>query len=225
MIRLCEMRLDIDAPGGPLAFVTGAYRVPDGAVFAHGDIALPEALRRAVPKRQIEFLAGRTCAARALGLLGLAPAPLPVGKRGAPLWPGDVVGSISHSQGMVVCMAGLRPGYLGLGIDIEHVVSSDDATALAPDIATEREFALLAPFHERRMAFTVLFSAKEAVYKAIHSRVRRVVEFNEVTCTEASASTLSFRLRPELAGETGLSGEVGVVVKTSEDHCVTQCRL
>jgi len=53
------------------------------------------AIARAVPKRRREFTTGRACARAALAKLGLPPAPIVPGLRGAPQWPAGVTGSRS----------------------------------------------------------------------------------------------------------------------------------
>ena len=69
------------------------------AVEAFGDlldiVLFPEeeaVLVRAVDKRRREFTTARACARAALATLGLPPAPIVPGLRGAPQWPPGVVG-------------------------------------------------------------------------------------------------------------------------------------
>src|ERR687896_741970 len=83
--RQCSVRLDATDPSGEGAF---------------GGIDVPEALRAAVPKRQLHFRAGRFCAMEALRALaplqrldGVARGPA-----GAPEWPDGVTGSITHTD-------------------------------------------------------------------------------------------------------------------------------
>ncbi|MFP5388692.1 MAG: 4-phosphopantetheinyl transferase, partial [Thermoleophilia bacterium] len=45
-----------------------------------------EALGNAVEKRRCEFVTGRACARAALAQLGVPAQPIPVGRRGEPLW-------------------------------------------------------------------------------------------------------------------------------------------
>src|SRR5215470_6495909 len=55
---------------------------------------LPEEARhveKAVPKRRLEFAAGRRCARLALARLGLPPGPILAGADRAPCWPSEVV--------------------------------------------------------------------------------------------------------------------------------------
>jgi 4'-phosphopantetheinyl transferase EntD len=76
------------------------------AVQAFGDLPgatlFPEEktfIAKAVDKRRREFTTARGCARAALAALGLPPAPIVPGPRGAPQWPTGVVGSITHCAG------------------------------------------------------------------------------------------------------------------------------
>ncbi|MDR0809501.1 MAG: 4'-phosphopantetheinyl transferase superfamily protein [Gemmobacter sp.] len=147
---------------------------------------LPEALRDAVPKRQSEYLAGRICASLALRAAGL---PEVLGLNGrAPVWPDGAAGSISHSDSRVV--AAVSRDHAGLGVDCETVMPEDQARSLAPMILTAAEAALRPGTMSFAGFLTLVFSAKEAVYKAISARHARILEFHDVMLTGISADRL-----------------------------------
>ena len=79
----------------------------------------------AVPSRRAEFVAGRTLARVAMRRLGLPPQALPVGPDRAPLWPANIVGSITHAAGYCAVAVGARcasssaPGLRSIGLDLE----------------------------------------------------------------------------------------------------------
>ena len=71
-----------------------------------GAVLFPEeeaALGQDVDKRRRELATARACARRALAQLGLPPAPIVPGTRGAPTWPPAVVGSITHCARYRAC--------------------------------------------------------------------------------------------------------------------------
>lgn len=124
--------------------------------------------------RYRQFVAGRYCARQALVELGVTPVPILPGRLGAPEWPQDVVGSISHCDGYQVAVVGRASELVAVGVDAEPafplpkgvfslVASPDEALAHAglsreyPDFCWDR----------------LLFSAKEATYKAWSSRTGR----------------------------------------------------
>ena len=126
-----------------------------------------ETVARAVPKRQREFAAGRRCAREALATLGFPPAPLPRGPGGAPVWPVGVLGAITHCDGYVAAVAVRTGTVTALGVDAEP------ARPLPPGVLNEvslpSERAHLAGLTAAGPAVawdTLLFSAKESIYKA-----------------------------------------------------------
>lgn len=148
---------------------------PLGPVYLH----LPDDLAKAVPKRRSEFLAGRLVAALALRQAGLAES---VGRNGrAPVWPEGAAGSITHSKDRAIAAVSTR--YRGVGLDCEALVSADRAMQLAAAIFTEAESRLRPDALPFASFFTLAFSAKEALYKALSPRLDRVPDFLDVTLT------------------------------------------
>ncbi|MEU9704931.1 4'-phosphopantetheinyl transferase superfamily protein [Streptomyces sp. NPDC047981] len=124
-------------------------------------------IRGAVGSRRREFTTARVCARRALGRLGVAPAPLLPQGRGAPGWPPGVAGSITHCSGYRACAVVRRGDVLSLGIDAEpnEAISAGvlAMVALPHEADQVRELGARMPgvCWDR-----LLFSAKEALYKA-----------------------------------------------------------
>jgi enterobactin synthetase component D len=147
-------------------------------------------VERAVDKRRREFATGRRLARAALAELGMREVELLNGRDRAPLWPHGVSGSISHSDHCaVVAVAHARHGTLG--VDVEH--RSELKRELWSSVFLEREIATLdACFEEPvrgRMAL-VLFSAKEALYKAQYPRTSTFMGFHELhVAVEADHAT------------------------------------
>lgn len=101
--------------------------------------ALPAQLQRAVPRRKAEFLAGRRCAAEAIRrLTGQAIFP-GMGDDRAPTWPEGVVGAISHSGNRAIALAGPGSRFCGIGIDIEKLLSEEEARDIASQALTANE--------------------------------------------------------------------------------------
>jgi 4'-phosphopantetheinyl transferase EntD len=73
----------------------------------------------AVEKRRQEFATVRHCARLALAELGVAPAPILPGIRGAPIWPDGIVGSMTHCTGYRAAAVGRTTQVGGIGIDAE----------------------------------------------------------------------------------------------------------
>lgn len=126
-------------------------------------------IARAVPGRQREFAGGRAAARIAQHQLGRVPQPVPMGPDRAPVWPEGLRGSITHAEGLCLAAVTDDPGIGALGLDLE-------ADAPLPDeVAAE----VLLP-EEAGLPGRVVFSAKEAVFKALYPTVGAVFGFDAV---------------------------------------------
>ncbi len=140
-----------------------------------GFYPLPPALERARPKRRAEFAAGRQAARLALQAAGLKGAESPgIGADHLPIWPEGWRGSISHSTRLAGALVARVDAIRFLGLDIEGVMAPELAQEIAPEIMPE------APLTGEDAAFllTRVFSAKEALFKALYPVVGEVKEFS-----------------------------------------------
>lgn len=131
--------------------------------LTEGEAAL---MARAVAKRRREYTAGRVLARRAAAKLGLGPIELlPMDDR-SPGWPDGVVGSITHTRGHVAVALARAAAYRGVGLDVEQAEPLKHR--LWDMICTEEDRAMLARHDEpeRSRLAKIVFSAKEAAYKA-----------------------------------------------------------
>jgi 4'-phosphopantetheinyl transferase EntD len=139
-----------------------------------------ECVRHSVPKRVMEFAAGRACARRALRELGIEDFALLAAEDRRPIWPDSIVGSITHTTGF--CAAAVAPRRLlaGIGIDSEQVdkVGRDLwNTICRPEEASWRD-AL--PCEQQRAAAALVFSAKEAFYKCQYPLSGEWLDFHDL---------------------------------------------
>ncbi|WP_102106857.1 4'-phosphopantetheinyl transferase family protein [Oceaniglobus roseus] len=176
-----------------LAWREGRFSRRDATTMTHdGDpsgpvtVTLPPDLLAAVPKRRSEFLAGRICAALALREAGLPETVTRAGR--APIWPAGAAGSISHTDTRVV--AAVSRDLAGLGVDCEDIMSERQAHELRAMIVTPAEAAQRPAALPFPAFLTLVFSAKEALYKALSHRLDRILEFHDVTVTGLSPDRL-----------------------------------
>ncbi len=135
----------------------------DGELLAQEEAALV----RASPKRRAEYTAVRVCAREALARAGFPPAAVLPGPSGAPIWPAGIVGSMTHCAGYRACAIARADEIAALGVDAEPHVPLPDG--VLPLVATESErtaLGLLTAAGPGVCWETILFSAKESVYKA-----------------------------------------------------------
>lgn len=170
-----------------VAMVHAPSSATPGPLFADEEIFVA----RAVEKRRREFALGRTCARRALVQLGASAPSLPAAHDRAPIWPAGVVGSITHSEGLVVAAVAWRADLRGLGIDVES------ASALPGDVRTRvcvpAEQAWLAARGDASRWGVVLFSAKESVYKCVTPAARIELDFVDVAIAFEHEGTFTAR--------------------------------
>jgi len=78
--------------------------------------------------------------------------------------PEGICGSITHTMGYAAALVAGRDRFAGVGVDAEHVGGVTEK--LWPRLFNESERAMLMERDDRAIAATVLFSAKEACFKA-----------------------------------------------------------
>ena len=133
------------------------------------------AIEKAIPKRRAEFAAGRRAARRALSTFGLASA-IPAGADRAPLWPQGYAGAITHDNGLAAAIVARADVFAGLGVDLA------EATPFPENLRTK----VLITKDERAlngMDARAVFSAKEALYKALSPQVQTFFGFEAATIT------------------------------------------
>lgn len=124
-------------------------------------------IARAVDKRRREFATARHCARQAMAKLGVAPAAVLRGERGAPVWPEGITGSLTHTAGYRAAALARVEDVASVGIDAEPHAPLPDGVLEAISLPVERQWiaartAAAPHLHWDR----VLFCAKESVYKA-----------------------------------------------------------
>lgn len=155
-------------------------------------------VRRSVPQRQAEFLAGRLCASSALCSYGYDKHIVGVGRWREPLWPESLVGSITHSNRHAAAIVAPRARFLGVGIDIETVVAESTREALQRLVVSAQEIDLL---HKSCTGLdfdcllTLAFSAKESFFKAAFPRAQRYFDFDAVEIRHVDAAARCIELR------------------------------
>jgi 4'-phosphopantetheinyl transferase len=135
--------------------------------------------RLRVPKRRGDWLLGRFAAKRALVLSGVARTEADVAilatDSGAPEAfvlgrPAGVTLSLTHSHGVAVAALGERG--VRLGVDLERVEERPEGFLADWFTQAERAFVSGAEAGERALAATLVWSAKEAVMKALREGLR-----------------------------------------------------
>ncbi len=147
--------------------------------------------------RRLEHLIGRDLSSHLMRQLadrdGVAPLGIDGevgrGPHGEPVFPSGVVGSIAHAAGSVVAaVAARRSGVLSIGVDIHP--AEPLSRAVADLVGGPREFRGAPVLASSGLAASVLFSAKESVFKAWFPLTGTWLEFEDVLIRVRDDGTL-----------------------------------
>lgn len=133
-------------------------------------------ITRAVEKRRREFTAGRTCARRALARLGWPDFAVVAGPRREPLWPPGIVGAITHCPGYCAAAVARVQDVRALGIDAE--VRGPLPNGVGDMVCTPDELRRMQAMPGDHWG-TLLFSAKESIYKAWYPVAERWLDYKD----------------------------------------------
>jgi 4'-phosphopantetheinyl transferase EntD len=141
------------------------------------------AIEQVSPARAREFGAGRAAAREAMATLGQPPRPVLQGEDRAPIWPKGLTGSITHTARDCMAVVTDAPDVRALGLDMEQATPLE--SALWPEICTMPEIHWLASLgpSQRGHFAKLIFSAKEAAYKAQYQISRQMLGFHDLSLT------------------------------------------
>ncbi len=157
----------------------------------------------AVEKRRREVIGARHCARLAMEKLGVDPVAVPRGHKNAPVWPRGVVGSLTHCDGYRGAALGYSMQFRSIGIDAEPLAPLPEGVLEHVSLEPEREW-LDATASELPLD-KLLFSAKEATYKAWFPLTGRWLGFEEAHLTftfDATGSSGTFHSALLVPGDT-----------------------
>jgi 4'-phosphopantetheinyl transferase EntD len=130
-------------------------------------------------KRQRDFIAGRIATRNALRRLNIYNFPILVGKHRNPLFPKNIIGSISHTKDYCAVVISNNKNILSLGFDAETRDSkiNDNMMDL---ICTKNEKIWLKQSNNYKLYVKIIFSAKESIYKCYFPIIKEFLDFQDV---------------------------------------------
>lgn len=171
-------------------------------------------LQDAGRKRKAEHLAGRIAAVHALREHGIKTVP-DIEKSGAPRWPEGLYGSISHSGNIALAVVAHAP----VGVDIETLFTDALCHELTASIATPAEQAILAhPSLPLPLALTLVFSAKESLFKAFSAHALPFPGFHSAQVIALDKTAI--RLRIDASFSDKLAGKYVDIAWMMHGSCV-----
>ena len=188
--------------------------------FAELGVELPAPLHLAAPRRQAEYLAGRAVAGWLLQAVGAGPAQVGYGADRLPIWPAGYRGSISHARGHVVSLA-RRGADHHAGVDVEALLTGKSLSAVLRKAVLAADLAQLAGEVTAADA-TAIFSAKEALFKALYPMVQRWFGFEAAELAAPPAEDrLLLRLTGDLTGDLRAGQVFDVHLRRRADHVIS----
>lgn len=129
-------------------------------------------------KRLSDFRASRYCAKQILEKFGIHNYPLLINEHRAPIWPNQLVGSLSHTKNFCFGVIARGLDIKAIGIDVEvNKPLKDDLLKLICTAKDQNYFKLYSsPNH----AATIIFSIKESIFKCLHPIYKKWIDFKEV---------------------------------------------
>lgn len=196
----------------------------DDQLFSFFNIDLPNKIQQSVTKRRAEYLAGRYAAQQALLMLGFENRQIKSSIHRCPIWPNNVLGSITHVTDIALCATALNNSVYFLGIDIEAYIGIETIEAIKYSIIDTNEECLLLqlplPFPK---AFSLVFSAKESLFKALYPKVGRYFDFSSVRINSIclDKNTFCFSLQEQLSTEYKVGHQINGHFGFTDNHVIT----
>ena len=174
--------------------------------------SLPPELDRAVPERKRQYLAGRYCAAEAVGRIRPSATRPAIGRgaAGEPLWPAGLTGSVTHTHDFASAAVARVSDARSIGIDSEMRVARPRAENIMPLVMLPEERALAGSTLDEATRVTLVFSAKEAVFKCLYPLIGKRFYYEDALI--ASADVASGRFTAVLRTTLGAGFERGALL-------------
>jgi len=138
----------------------------------------------AVEARQREFRTVRICARQALAQFGHGNHVLVPDKQRAPVWPPNIVGSMTHAAGLRAAAVASTGDFSGIGIDAEPHQALPAEVVDMILLPEEQRLASALQAEDPSIAWDkLMFSAKESVFKTWYPLARRWLDFLECEIT------------------------------------------
>jgi len=163
---------------------------------------------RAVPGRRAEYSAGRLLARSLLDSLGASAAPLLSGPDRAPAWPAGFVGSISHCPTLCAVVVASRRDIGAIGVDVEPAVALDADVEPLVLTARDRDSIAQLPLRIRAIGGRLVFSAKEAFYKALYPTTGVFLDFTQTWVTFGTEESITVATSARLPRSPALSSSM-----------------
>ncbi len=203
----------------PSGVGVGVMRMGDGALPPLHPLEEQYLGPNATARRRGMFTLGRAAARAALAELGVGfLEAIGRGPGGEPMWPDGVVGAISHSGELAMALVGSGADFAGIGVDLERR-SPGLSERGARLVCRPTEMEWVSSGDDGALRRTLLFSAKEAIFKAVYPIERVWLGFGDAELRwDGSRCLFEARILKDAGAEipVGTELEVGCGVTATE---------
>lgn len=193
-------------------------------LFKIYQITMPTQLKNAVPKRLTEFVAGRVLAKQLLAEYNCDQSVGILEDR-SPAWPEGFIGSITHAKGIAASAILPISKARGLGVDLECWLTPELASQIQPNICIVEElnnFSADFSFNEK---VTLIFSAKETLYKMLYPQVKQFFDFTDAKLINQTGDDKTGILQLTLLKSLGVENVEGntytIYYRNDKESCLT----
>lgn len=179
----------------PTSTFSVTFAVNDFSEAAAADlgIRLPGTMHRAVTKRKAEYVAGRFCARQAMRAARAdCDEDLTALPDRRPAWPPSIVGSITHTDGFASASVCRTQYARGIGIDAERIMSDATARCVRDAVVSQHDVCPSGRV-DGAVWTTLVFSAKESVFKCLYPLVNKIFWFETVGIEIVNPQRREFR--------------------------------
>ena len=174
-------------------------------------------------KRLSDFKASRYCAKQVLLKLGIKEFPVLINQHRAPIWPKNIVGSLSHCKKRCLAVIAKSGEIKAIGLDVETNKPIDQEQAAL--ICTRIDIEQFKHYPNPYIAAKIIFSVKESIFKCLHPLYRKWIDFKDVDVL-LDMQSQSYTARPncELQEFFGFNLIDGQWI-SDKQHVYTSCWL
>lgn len=162
-------------------------------------LSVPTSLRHAPEQRKKEFLLGRHCATLALKKLNpdWQISDINIRADRSPDWPQGIVGTITHCEGFTAAVVGKQKKFFGIGRDTEPVLTESTSAEIRKLVTLPGEVEKLAKLFsgDEFKALTLIYSAKESLYKCLAPHTGIFFDFSDATIEPIGESPNTYQIR------------------------------
>ena len=168
-------------------------------------------------KRKREFSTGRWCARQALAAINITDFAILSGKDREPIWPEEIVGSISHCKDMCGVVIANKSDISSIGFDIENIKELKNDIGRIVCTKEEKNWLNDQTRYPYNILLLLLFSLKESIYKCVYQYNKIKLGFKDLSLIpQLDSSTVNLILHNV---DFGRIIKLNYLVK--KDHIIT----